>query len=74
MEINFENEILVIIGMIIGFVLVLRIVCGFITRLVELRASRKILGDLYTFTDKVFRNLISYSNGYDDFKEEKEDI
>lgn len=74
MNIEFENEFIVIVGLIIGLIFVLRIICGFITRLVELRVSRRILNELYTFTDKVFNRLISYSNGYDFKEDEKEDI
>ena len=74
MEFSFENEILVIIGLIIGLVFVLKIICGFITRLVELRASRRILGDLYEFTNKTFKNIISYANDEYTYKEDEKDI
>lgn len=75
MNIEFENELLLIVGMIIGLIFVLKIICGFICRLAELRATRKILGELYDFTNKTFKNIISYANDEYTYKEdEKEDI
>lgn len=74
MNIEFENDFLLVVGLIVGLIFVLKIIFGFISRLVELRATRKILGELYDFTNKACRNLILYANdGYNPMESKDKD-
>ena len=57
MSFEFDLEFLTIAAIVVGIIFMLKILLGFICRLVEISASKKILNGLYEFTDKFIEKL-----------------
>ena len=57
MNFEFDLDFLTIAAIVVGVIFMLKILLGFICRLVEISASKKILNGLYEFTDKFIGKL-----------------